>query len=67
MNPRSLTLNVIPFVFIMILVILAAGGESIVPTQLAAARSTDINSTAASLGNPFFVEKGRNRTKSIKR
>ena len=59
MNPRSLTLNIIPFVFIMILVILAAGGESIVPTQMAAARSTDINSTTASLGNPFFVEKGR--------
>jgi hypothetical protein len=54
MNPRSLTLNVIPFVFIMILVILAAGGESIVPTQMAAAQSTDINSTPASLGNRFL-------------
>jgi hypothetical protein len=52
-------LNVIPFVVIMILVIPADGGESIVSTQMASAQSNDNNNTATSIGNPFFVEKGR--------
>jgi hypothetical protein len=44
---------------IVIVGLLVAGGGIIMSTHMAAARSTDNNSTAISLGNPFFLEKGR--------
>ena len=56
MYPR-LFLNVISLPVVMIAVILAAGGSAIL-LQTAAAQTID-NSTITSLGNPFFVEKGR--------
>jgi hypothetical protein len=56
MNPR-LFLKVVYLVVIMTAGILAIGGTAI-SLQIAAAQTTE-NGTAASLGNPFFVEKGR--------
>jgi hypothetical protein len=56
MNPR-LFLKVVYLVVIMTAGILATGGTAI-SLQIAAAQTTE-NGTAASLGNPFFVEKGR--------
>jgi hypothetical protein len=56
MNLR-LFLNVISLAVVMTAGILAAGGTTI-SLQTAAAQIID-NSTATSLGNPFFVEKGR--------
>jgi hypothetical protein len=56
MNPK-LFLNVISLAVTMTTGILAAGGIAI-SLQTAAAQIID-NSTSTSLGNPFFVEKGR--------
>ncbi|HEU4446380.1 MAG TPA: hypothetical protein VFR94_17035 [Nitrososphaeraceae archaeon] len=52
-------MKIIPFAVTMIIGILAASGGSIMSIQMAAAQNTDNYSTTTSLGNPFFVEKGR--------
>ena len=56
MNP-NLFLKVISLTVIMTAGILATGGTAI-SLHMAAAQIID-NNTATSLGNPFFVEKGR--------
>jgi hypothetical protein len=57
MNPGLHNLNVISLATITILGILAGG--AIMSIHIAAAQSIDSSSTGASLGNPFFIEKGR--------
>jgi hypothetical protein len=39
--------------------LLASGVGTIISMQVAAAQSTDDKNNATSLGNPFFMEKGR--------
>jgi hypothetical protein len=54
---RSLSIMSLPA--IMIIGLLVAGGGTIISMQIAVAQNVDNNSTGSSLGNPFFVEKGR--------
>ena len=44
---------------IMIMGLFVAGGGTIMSIQMVAAQNIDKNTTGTSMGNPFFVEKGR--------
>jgi hypothetical protein len=50
------------FMFLLVIIIigsLVSGGGAIMSIQMAAAQNINNSSTGTSLGNPFFVEKGR--------